>query len=209
MRSQWNLKTKQKKIVPFASQINGAGLIEIFLNQSQGLSWVMRCESKQVACACEWQGKYFTHLMVPRKSSLPNCRNINTKQWPPSCPLDHRKAVTSHCRGDYQVLGFVSAPFSIIFRFHEAREVLIICAEMHWIAPFSKTCPKQVLPWIIASERCKQCLPCAQIPTGVRCSVLDLSEDPVNQDFWNEHPIEGRRFARENSVFLLGNKDNS
>lgn len=120
---------------------------------------------------------------------------INTKHWPPSCPLGHRKAVTSHCRGDYQVLGFVSAPFSIIFRFHEVRETLIIWAEMHWIAPFSKTCPKQVLPWIIASERCKQCLPCAQIPTGVHCSVLDLSENPVNQDFWNEHPIEGRCFV--------------
>lgn len=156
----------KKKKVPFASQINGAGLIEMFFNQSQGLSWVMRSESKQGARACEWQGKYFTHLMVPRKSSLPNFRNINTKQWSPSCALGSRKAVTSHCTGDYQVSGLVSAPFSIIFGFYEVREALIIWAEMHWITPFSKTFPKQVLPWINASERCKQCLPCAKYPRG-------------------------------------------
>lgn len=37
------------------------------------------------------------------------------------------------------------------------------------------------------------------VDKGVRCGVLDLSQVPVNQDFWDEHPTKVRSFARENS----------
>ena len=42
---------------------------------------------------------------------------------------------------------------------------------------------------------------------GVCWGVLDLSEVPVNQDFWGEHPTKIRCFTRETPGFLRASKE--
>lgn len=138
MKSEKKKNTKPQPLAP-TSQTNGADTIEMFLKWSLELRWVMRCESRQVARALEWQGKYFTQLKVPLSSSLPSLQSSHTSSWSPTCPLGSGKAaIAPRCRGDYQVIELFSAPSLFKSSWGPwSKSSFIIWAKIHWIAPFS------------------------------------------------------------------------